>query len=78
MWEIDKLIKKSRDFILSLTIDNKLKRNLIWSLEKIPDKYKFDAGGYEHLEKEKADSYEVFSPFEIGLIIIQNSEKTMF
>jgi hypothetical protein len=74
MWEVDELIKNSRTYVLGLKIDNDLKRNLIWNLEQIPSRYQFDAGGFEYLENENARFYKELSPFQVGLVIIQNAE----
>lgn len=75
MWEIDELIKKSIFLINHTQIAATEKKNIIWSLENLPQKYDFDAGGYTFTQIDKDFKYEELDPFEIGDILTKNADE---
>ncbi len=71
MWEIDTILKKSINLVRDSNLNTDEKRNIIWSLENIPQNYAFDAGSFELTEDDDNYNYKVINPFQLGLIIMQ-------
>ncbi len=71
MWEIDTLLKKSIRTIKNSKLNSKEKKHIIWSLEKLPQTYEFDAGSFEMIETDEKFEYKEMNPYELGLQIAQ-------
>lgn len=69
MHEIDYLLKSGILTIRESDLSDTDKRNLIWSVENLSEKYGFDAGGFSKTENEDSSSYQEVDPFEIGEIV---------
>lgn len=75
MWEINELLKNSIAVINNANLDINLKKNLIWNLENLPEKYQFDAGGFAKTENDSDFCYEAMNPYKFGLLVCIEAEK---
>ena len=68
--EIDHLLKNSIKFVKESAFDESLKRQMIWSLENIPEKYAFDAGNFLKTEVDSSFDYLEINPYDLGVKIL--------
>ncbi len=70
MWEIDQLLKGSIALVRNSDLSEIEKRNIVWNLEKLPERYDFDAGVFPLTEIDTNFEYHEINPFKLGEIII--------
>ena len=77
MWEIDELLKESITLVQASELTDQKKRNIIWNLESLPEKYEMDAGGFQKTETGDSSLYTELLPYELGelLFTIETDQK---
>ncbi len=75
MWEIDVLLKSSIRLVEQSAMHTNKKKHLIWNLEQLPERYEFDAGGFEKSALDSNFEYKVIHPYELGLIISREAKR---
>ncbi len=75
MWEVDELLKDSISLVQESNLSVMEKRNLIWSLEHLSEKYEMDAGGFLKTEHDDNALYDEMPPFKMGEIIAKIAMK---
>lgn len=75
MSEIDMLLKSSINLIQKSEIEADVKKHIVWSLEKLPNVYDFDAGGHPKSELDKDFEYREIDPFELGLFVSDEAKE---
>jgi len=73
MWEVDELLKDSIALIQNSKLEAIEKKNIIWNLENLPDKYEMDAGGFAKSELSDTYSYRLISPYKLGETVAEVS-----
>lgn len=69
MWEIDSLLTRSIRVIEESELESNVKRHIVWNLERLPEVYGFDAGGFDKSETDSTYEYREIDPFELGLFV---------
>jgi len=74
MWEIDKLLTSSIVLVRKSVLDADHKKHIVWNLERLPEVYGFDAGGFEKSEESSTFEYQNMHPYELGVLMLKEAK----
>ena len=71
--EVNTLLSRSITFLKNSTLEAAKKRQLIWNIERLPNRYDMDAGGFPHSET-GTDVAPIFAAI-LGKMIIEEAHQ---
>ena len=76
LYEIDDLLLASVALVRAAEADGARRKNAIWNLEQIPERYGFDAGGFDKTETGEMSGYETMDAPEVAIRVARLADAT--